>query len=110
MKLIVPKYPNRAACYKANRLEILANGLQPVRAKCDEQGNCTTCGEAGRCPGWHPANETNETASERFELQRAPTRQRPRERFQNVKTTQLPLFIGAHDEPGQTYLVDPFGQ
>lgn len=105
MKLIVPQYPNRAACYKANRLEIIANGLQPVRATCDPQGHCTTCGEAGRCPGWHPA-----PASDRFELQRAPTRQPTRERFQNVKTVQRPLFIGANDEPGQTYLIDPFAR
>ena len=48
--------------------------------------------------------------ADRFELQRAPTRQPTRERFENVKTVQRPLFIGANDEPGQTYLIDPFSR
>lgn len=46
----------------------------------------------------------------RFTLQRAPSRQTTRERFENVKTVQRPLFIGANDEPGQTYLIDPFAR
>ena len=32
------------------------------------------------------------------------------ERFENRPTIQRPLFIGADDLPGQTYLVDPFGK
>jgi len=32
-------------------------GHKPVRAEYDQAGNCITCGEAGRCPGWHTADE-----------------------------------------------------
>lgn len=33
-------------------------GLNPFRAEYDEAGNCKTCGESGRCPGWHFDGET----------------------------------------------------
>jgi hypothetical protein len=39
-------------------------GIEPVRATYDAAGNCTICGECGRCPGWHmppPAIQTNNT-------------------------------------------------
>ena len=29
-----------------------------VRATYDKAGNCTRCGECGRCPGWHHVSET----------------------------------------------------
>lgn len=35
------------------RRALVRAGLVPVRAIEDASGNCTTCGEAGRCPGWH---------------------------------------------------------
>lgn len=35
------------------RRAMLRAGLKPVAAIYDEAGNCTVCGEAGRCPGWH---------------------------------------------------------
>jgi len=32
-------------------------GEMPLRATYDAAGNCLTCGEAGRCPGWHLPEE-----------------------------------------------------
>ena len=46
------------AQYKARvRRELIRAGKKPVKAVYDEAGNCTTCGEAGRCPGWHAEGE-----------------------------------------------------
>lgn len=42
----------RAWCARVYRA-ITRHGLQPIRAQYDTAGNCTICGEAGRCPGWH---------------------------------------------------------
>ncbi len=39
------------------RRGLIAYGKTPMKAKYDEAGNCTTCGEGGRCPGWHYAGE-----------------------------------------------------
>lgn len=39
-----------------------------------------------------------------------PSLERRPERFDNRPTKQLPLFIGANDLPGQTYLADLFGK
>ena len=114
MKLIVPKYPNRAACYKANRLEILANGLKPVRAECDAQGNCTTCGEAGRCPGWHPAPASTMPDPDRFTLTRPMDGKPARLKFTNntradgTPLRQGVLFAGSRDcLPAQNDLFQP---
>jgi hypothetical protein len=44
---------------------------------------------------------------EKFHL--LPAKREPRrERFEDRPATQRPLFIGANDLPGQTYLLDPF--
>jgi len=37
------------------RRAIIASGRRAIRATYDDAGNCTTCGEAGRCPGYHAA-------------------------------------------------------
>ena len=31
----------------------LCRGYSPILAHYDEAGNCTICGESGRCAGWH---------------------------------------------------------
>jgi hypothetical protein len=54
---IRPLFKSRAAFEEAKRAEIVANGIKPVRATYDTAGNCTICGEAGRCPGWHASKE-----------------------------------------------------
>ncbi|MCU0601603.1 MAG: hypothetical protein MUC33_02920 [Desulfobacterales bacterium] len=38
-------------------------GHKPVRAQYNQAGNCTICGEAGRCPGWHLSTETEHAAA-----------------------------------------------
>jgi len=38
------------------RRAIIARGQKPIPATFDAAGNCTTCGEAGRCPGYHAAD------------------------------------------------------
>ncbi len=48
-------------------------------------------------------------AFEKWHLQ-PPKRERSADRFENRPAKQRPLFIGADDLPGQTYLLDPFGQ
>ena len=40
-------------------------GVQPVAASYDRAGNCTTCGEAGRCGGWHTPEEAREAQQAR---------------------------------------------
>ena len=47
-------FPSRAAHLAAVKRALLRAGLPPKRATYDAAGNCTTCGEAGRCPGYHP--------------------------------------------------------
>lgn len=37
--------------------ELRRAGERAVRARYDAAGNCTVCGEAGRCPGYHAASE-----------------------------------------------------
>lgn len=37
--------------------ELESQGYQPVKAVYDAGGNCTICGEAGRCPGWHKPSD-----------------------------------------------------
>ncbi len=39
----------------AFRRELRRMGYKTARASYDEAGNCTICGEAGRCPGHHIA-------------------------------------------------------
>jgi hypothetical protein len=39
--------------------EIAAEGLTPIRAVFDAAGNCTVCGDSGRCPGWHAQDPDN---------------------------------------------------
>ncbi len=38
------------------RQAIVRSGRRAIRATFDDAGNCTTCGEAGRCPGYHAAD------------------------------------------------------
>jgi hypothetical protein len=52
-KLPYRLFPSRAAYYARNYRALRRIGLDPIRATWDEAGNCTVCGEAGRCPGWH---------------------------------------------------------
>lgn len=42
-----------------------------------------------------------------FKLSREPNRIVAKTTFENTPTTQRPLFIGANDERGQTYLFEP---
>ena len=41
------------------RRECKENGTTNI-AQYDVAGNCTVCGEAGRCPGWHTGEELRE--------------------------------------------------
>jgi hypothetical protein len=43
----------QAKYYESQRMALVSAGVQPIKAEFDCAGNCTTCGEAGRCPGWH---------------------------------------------------------
>ena len=35
------------------RRTFLKAGYRPFKAVYDKAGNCVSCGESGRCPGWH---------------------------------------------------------
>lgn len=48
-------WPSPRAHAESARRAILGAGLIPVRATYDDGGNCTVCGEAGRCVGYHAA-------------------------------------------------------
>ena len=51
-------YASRAGFRSAVRRWIVRKtGRQPVAATEDAAGNCLVCGESGRCPGWHTAEE-----------------------------------------------------
>ncbi len=50
-------FSGHSAFAAAVRRELKRAGEVPVRADIDEAGNCTTCGECGRCPGWHAESE-----------------------------------------------------
>ena len=50
------------AQYKSKvKRQLIAQGFSPLKAIYDAGGNCTTCGEAGRCPGWHTEPPRDET-------------------------------------------------
>ncbi len=41
----------------AVRALIIHRGEKPIKASYNKAGNCTICGEAGRCPGWHTQDD-----------------------------------------------------
>ena len=43
------------AYYATVKKAIILAGGTPIKAFYDDEGNCIYCGEAGNCPGWHPA-------------------------------------------------------
>lgn len=43
--------------YRQNRAEIKRFGFTPTRAVFGNSDDCIFCGEAGRCPGYHAAEE-----------------------------------------------------
>lgn len=57
MRTIKPMYPSREAFEDAQRAAIESRGLTPIRAQYDNRGDCFTCHESGRCPGWHTPDE-----------------------------------------------------
>lgn len=52
-----PSFPSRKAFAAHVRRQIIKAGFTPVKATEDDAGNCTICGECGRCPGWHTTLE-----------------------------------------------------
>ena len=51
-------FESRRKYVNAVRRELKLMGyLRLFRAESDKAGNCTTCGEAGRCPGVHAEQE-----------------------------------------------------
>lgn len=52
------------------RRRIVATGLEPIKAEYDTAGNCRTCGEAGRCPGYHTQGEGIDDTGGRWNLPR----------------------------------------
>lgn len=54
-------YKSREAYQEAKRLELVARGERAIAAQYDNRGDCFTCGECGRCPGYH--SEAEERAS-----------------------------------------------
>ena len=50
-------YGSTKAYYHSVKRRIKKMGLVPIKATFDPEGNCLRCGEAGRCPGYHPSNE-----------------------------------------------------
>jgi hypothetical protein len=48
---------SRAGFAKFYRAGLIHAGFDPFPATYDEDGNCYLCGECGRCPGWHYAEE-----------------------------------------------------
>lgn len=55
---VFPYKLRTAAQYRAHvRKTIIRAGYTPVAATYDQAGNCLTCGECGRCPGWHTTEE-----------------------------------------------------
>jgi hypothetical protein len=58
-KLKVPLENRTRKNYSAYfRSCLVAAGRVPIMASYDAAGNCTLCGEAGRCSGWHWKGET----------------------------------------------------
>lgn len=52
-----PSFSSRKAFTAHVRRQIIKAGFTPVKATEDDAGNCTICGESGRCPGWHTTSE-----------------------------------------------------
>ena len=67
-------FPSRLAAEDAVKRLIVAANLRPVPARLDRAGNCTICGEAGRCPGWHTVEEKRAADARRaaWEAERQP--------------------------------------
>jgi len=51
--LVGTGYPSKAMYVLAIKQTYERLQLPHHKADYDPQGDCTTCGEAGRCPGWH---------------------------------------------------------
>lgn len=51
-------FASRAAFLTRNRKALERAGYVAYRSVRDDSGDCYTCGEAGRCPGWHTGEET----------------------------------------------------
>lgn len=51
--LVGSGYPSRSTYHTAIKRTYERLQLPHHKADYDPQGDCTTCGEAGRCPGWH---------------------------------------------------------
>ena len=49
------KVRSHASYLKATHKALSRKGYALQSAEYDAGGNCTECGEAGRCPGWHIA-------------------------------------------------------
>lgn len=50
-------FSSRRAFEDYVKREIKRAGEIPAKAQYDSAGNCTTCGEAGRCPGYHTQDD-----------------------------------------------------
>ena len=53
-----PPYTVRNGYNQAVRRAFLKAGYTPIRAQYNPAGDCLTCGECGRCPGYHAAQGT----------------------------------------------------
>ena len=54
--------------FEFQRRAILRQGYIPIPARWDEAGNCTVCGESGRCPGWHRGEQATIPGTERRQV------------------------------------------
>ena len=59
LKHDLPFY-SRAALERAVKREFVKQGIPAIRAMYDRYGDCTVCGECGRCPGYHTPAEVNQ--------------------------------------------------
>lgn len=54
---VIANTKNRKTFMAGEKRRISREGKTPIKATYDKAGDCVFCGEAGRCPGWHTANE-----------------------------------------------------
>lgn len=76
-------YPSRSAYTSAIKRTYDRLQIPCIAAQNDVHGDCTTCGEAGRCPGWHIGPLRNE------QWPPSETRQRY---ARHMATYDLPFF------------------
>jgi len=50
-------FPSHAAYTRFVRRALVSAGQPPYKATYDPGNNCHICGECGRCPGYHTADE-----------------------------------------------------